>query len=287
MKNIKLENILPHAIIVIIFFLISIAYNAPLMQGKSLSAHDNVQYKGSAKEINDYREQNNEEALWTNNMFSGMPAYTISYAPKNNWVGRVFGLTSLLLPTPAIQFFLAMVCFYVMLLTFGFKPYASAIGAVAYAFCSYNVGIIVAGHYAKLGAIAFFPLMVAGINLVFKKNYVWGALLTGVGTCVEIMVNHPQMTYYYLVFFLSMFMVYLVVNALVKREFKHVIIASVISVTMMGVGVLSNANRLLPTNEYTKYSTRGKSDLTSSDGSDKTGGLDRSYIVGYSSGKDD
>lgn len=288
MNKINWKSLLPHGIAVLLFLVLSLAYNSSVLDGSRLVSHDDTMYRGAGKEINDYRDKNGEEALWTNRMFSGMPAYTISYAPKNNLVGKVFYVVAGLLPTPVVQMFWAMLCFYIMLITFGFKPYASVIGSIAYGFCSFNIEIVTAGHYAKLWALAFFPLIVAGINLTFKKNYVWGALITGVATCIEIIVNHPQMTYYYFVFFLSLYLIYLSVNALLKKEVKHAIIASTITVTMLLAGLVSNANRLLPVNEYTAYSTRGKSDLKQTgSSSDQTSGLDRSYIVGYSSGKDD
>lgn len=288
MNKINWKAILPHIIAVALFFILSLFYNSALLDGNRLVSHDDTMYRGAAKEIIDYRNAEGEEPLWTNKMFSGMPAYTISYAPHNNLVSKFFYSVINFLPTPAGQMFWAMLCFYIMLVTFGFKPYASAIGAIAYGFCSYNMGIVVAGHYAKFWAIAFFPLIVAGINLIFKKNYWWGALLTATAMSIEILVNHPQMTYYYFVFFLSLYLVYLAVKAILKKEIKHAIIASVITAVMILIGVASNANKLLPTNEYTKYSTRGKSDLTLTVSSgDQTNGLDRSYIVGYSSGKDD
>lgn len=288
MNQINWKALLPHGVAVVLFLLIALMYNSALLDGSRLVSHDDTQFRGAAKEIVDYRKAEGEEALWMNNMFSGMPAYTISYQQKNNLVGKVFSAVANFIPTPASQMFWAMLCFYILLNTFGFKPYASAVGAIAYGFCSYNVGIVVAGHYAKLWAIAFFPLIIAGINLIFKKNYLWGALLTGVATSVEILVNHPQMTYYYFVFFLSFYLIYLFVNAIIKKEFKHAIISSALVALMMAVGVVSNANKLLPTNEYTAYSTRGKSDLKlTASSADQTNGLDRSYIVGYSSGKDD
>jgi hypothetical protein len=253
-----------------------------LLEGKRLVSYDDSMFIGSSKAIADYDKENEDVPLWTNSVFSGMPTYLIGYGPKNNLIAKVFSAFATAVPIPANQMFWAMFGFYIMLLTFGFKPYASAVGAIAYGFCSYNIGIVTAGHYAKLWAIAFFPLIVAGINLLFKKKYLWGALLVGVATSVEILVNHPQMTYYYFVFFLSLYLIYLFVDALLKKEFKHALIASVLTVGMMLVGIASNANRLIPTNEYTAYSTRGKSDLKQ--GGD---GLKKDYIVGYSSGKDD
>jgi hypothetical protein len=288
MNKINWKAILPHGIAVVLFLIIAIAYNSALLDGSRLVSHDDTMFRGEVKELVDSRQKDGQEPLWANRTFSGMPAYTISYATHNNVVAKVFTVVAGLIPTPAGQMFWAMLCFYILLITFGFKPYASVIGAISYGFCSYNIGIITAGHYAKLWAIAFFPLIVAGINLIFKKKYLWGAALTAVATSVEILVNHPQMTYYYFVFFLSIYMVYLFVNAIVKKEVKHALISSALAVVMILIGVVSNANKLLPTQEYTQYSTRGPSELTQEAKTyDQTPGLDRSYIVGYSSGKDD
>jgi hypothetical protein len=288
MNKINWKAILPHGIAVVLFLIIAVAYNSALLDGNRLVSHDDTMFRGEVKELVDSRQKDGQEPLWANRTFSGMPAYTISYATHNNVVAKVFTIVAGIIPTPAGQMFWAMLCFYILLITFGFKPYASVIGAISYGFCSYNIGIITAGHYAKLWAIAFFPLIVAGINLIFKKKYLWGALLTAVATSVEILVNHPQMTYYYFVFFLSIYMVYLFVNAIIKKDTKHALISSGLAVAMILIGIASNANKLLPSQEYTKYSTRGPSDLTQAAKTyDQTPGLDRSYIVGYSSGKDD
>lgn len=288
MKQINWKALLPHGIAVLLFIVIALAYNSALLDGSRLVSHDDTMFRGAVKEIVDYRKTEGQEALWTNRMFSGMPAYTVSHQQKNNFVGTIFSFVATIIPTPAGQMFWAMLCFYILLITFGFKPYASVIGAISYGFCSYNIGIVVAGHYAKLWAIAFFPLIIAGINLIFKKEYLWGGLLAAVATSIEISVNHPQMTYYYFVFFLSFYLAYLFINAIIKKEAKHALIAAFLSVFMVSVGIGSNANKLLLTNEYTKYSTRGPSDLKQAEKTfDQTSGLDRSYIVGYSSGKDD
>lgn len=45
-----------------------------------------IQNRGMAKEVNDFRETYGEEALWTNSMFGGMPAYQISIRYPNNLI---------------------------------------------------------------------------------------------------------------------------------------------------------------------------------------------------------
>lgn len=288
MNNINWKAWLPHLIAIGIFLLISLFYAQPVMQGKELISHDDTQFRGASHEAVTLREETGEEALWTNSMFSGMPTYLISFNPKNNWFNDISRKVLSFLPLPSKYLFTAMLAFYVMLLSFKMKPYASIVGALAFGMASYNVIIIGAGHYNKMVAISFFPLLIAGINLIFDKKYLWGAVLTGIAACVELGANHPQMTYYYFVFFLSFFLLYKFIDAVIKKDIKNGIISSVITGAMIVVGLLTFMNRYLPTNEYTPYSTRGKSELTQSDDqSDKTGGLDKSYIVGYSFGRDD
>lgn len=289
MKPIDWKKATPHLVAILIFLLISIVYNSPLLDGKRLVAGDDTQFRGASKNIVDFREKEGKEPLWNNNMFAGMPDYTIAYLPKNNLVANIYRPIMTSLPVPVGYMFFAMLGFYVMLITFGFKPYASAIGAIAYGLCSYNIGVVTAGHYAKYGAIAFFPFIITGVQIVFqKKNYFWGAALVGLATTLELLTNHPQMTYYYFVFFLSSFLIYHFVKAVMAKEIKHALISSVIVGIMIVAGGAANANRLLPTSEYTAYSTRGGTELKKNvDQADQTGGLPKSYIVGYSSGKDD
>lgn len=289
MKPIDWKKLTPHLVAILIFLLISIIYNSPLLDGKRLVAGDDTQFRGASKDIVDFREKEGKDPLWTNNMFGGMPDYTISFQTKNNFISNIYRPVMSVFPVPVGYMFFAMLGFYVMLIAFGFKPYASAIGAIAYGLCSYNIGVVTAGHYAKYGAIAFFPFIVTGVHIVFqKKNYFWGAALVGLATTLELVTNHPQMTYYYFVFFLSAFLIYHFVKAIIAKEIKHALISAAIVGVMIVAGGAANANRLLPTSEYTAYSTRGGSELKKNvDQADQTGGLPRSYIVGYSSGTDD
>jgi hypothetical protein len=68
----------PHIIAIVIFIVVSFAYFYPVLEGKILKANDSTVAKIYTKEIQDYREKYGKEPLWTNSIFSGMPAYLIS-----------------------------------------------------------------------------------------------------------------------------------------------------------------------------------------------------------------
>ena len=86
MKNITLKQFLPHIISVALFLTITMAYFSPLMKGKEIKQGDIMNFKGMSKEIIDHREKYNEDPLWTNSMFGGMPAYQISVSYYGNLV---------------------------------------------------------------------------------------------------------------------------------------------------------------------------------------------------------
>ena len=75
MKNELLSKILPHIVAPILFLIVSYAYFSPLLQGEKIVQHDITMWKGSAKELLDFKETTGREILWTNSMFGGMPTY--------------------------------------------------------------------------------------------------------------------------------------------------------------------------------------------------------------------
>ena len=95
MKNLNLEILKPHLIALAIILALTVVSLFPLFQGKKMGGHDVISHKGMSKEIRDFRAQTGEEALWTDRMFSGMPAYNISFISEGNLIrhfSKVFGL---------------------------------------------------------------------------------------------------------------------------------------------------------------------------------------------------
>ena len=163
-----LNRVKPHLIVLLLFVSISFVYFSPLLEGKALDMQDIKQWKGMSKEITDFRSATGEEALWTNSMFSGMPAYQISARSNANLIQYIVKVITLGMPRPASSLFLYLLGFYILLLTLKVDYRISAIGAIAFAFSSYFFIIIEAGHMTKAHAIAYVPLVVASVLYTYR-----------------------------------------------------------------------------------------------------------------------
>jgi hypothetical protein len=284
MKKIQFaEHVLPHAIAVALFLIVTVFFFKPLFfDNKTLQQHDIQQFSGSAKEIIDYRNETGEEALWTNRMFSGMPAYLISVQWGNQPVGWLKRAVTLSLPHPVSNIFAAFVCYYILLLAFGVRPYLAMVGALAFGLSSYMIIGLSAGHNGRIGAIAFMPLVVAGIHLVFANKKLLGAAVTAAGLALHLRENHLQITYYLLLIVLIYGLVQLIF-AIKEKQLLAVAKNVGILITAAALAVGTFFGPMWAVQEYSKYSIRGKSELASTAKGDATSsGLEKSYAFEFS-----
>ena len=276
------QKILPYLTAVVLFLILSLAYFPDQMAGKVMKQSDTDTYRGMSKEIIDYREKTGEEALWTNSMFGGMPAYLISVRYPYNILGKVHTVLSIGHYRPASFLFLSMLVFFIAMLMFGVNPWLSIVGSIAYAFSSFFLIFIEAGHLTKVQAMAYLPGIVASIYYAYKKKVWVGSLLLSVFLGIQLMVNHLQITYYTLMIVVIM-MAFILWESIKEKTlpgfFKRSIIIGLAVILAIGV----NFPNLWLTYEYGKYSTRGKSELTA-DQNHASSGLDKDYIVSWSYG---
>jgi len=283
MKNISVKALLPYFAAILIFIVISLAYLNPLLEGKKLRQGDITRYKGMSKEVVDFREATGEEALWTNSMFSGMPAYQISVNYKANLVKYFDNIFKLGLPHPAGLVFLYMIGFFILLITLKIDPWLSIVGAIAFGFSSYFFIILEAGHNSKAHAIGYMAPVLAGVLLTYRGKYIIGGLLTLLFLALEIRAGHPQITYY-LFLLLLIFGIFELINTIRLKNYKPFLRATVIVMVVGLIAVLTHITNLWATYEYGKYTIRGKSELTS-DQENRTSGLDKDYVTQWSYSK--
>ena len=277
---------LPYILVVAIFILASIIYFHPVLKGQKIQQSDITQFKGMVKEINDFRADKNTEPYWTGASFSGMPSYQISAYYPNDLV-RVLDQTVRFLPRPADYTFLYFLSFFVLMMALKVNWRLAIFGALSFGFSTYLIIIFGAGHNAKAHAIAYMPLVLAGVLWVFQKRYILGFVITSLAMTLEIYTNHPQMTYY-LGFCLLIFGIVSFVDAIKEQKITDFIRHSTIVVVAVLIGIGANSPRLMAMKEYADQSTRGTSELTiNPDGSQKvtSNGLDKSYITEYSYSK--
>ena len=281
----RLERIYPHAIAILGFIFISLIYFYPVLQGKKIAQSDIAQYTGMAKEQIDFRASENSEPYWTNSAFGGMPTYQLGANYPHEYINKLDSALRIL-PRPADYLFLYFLGFYVLLLVLKADPLKAFFGALAFGFSTYLIIILGVGHNAKAHAIAYMPLVVAGVLLVFQRRFLVGGLLTMFAAALELNANHPQMTYY-LLFLILIITAFYIYKQLKDKEYKSLFTAFGIFVIAGILAIGANATSLLATAEYAKYSTRGKSELTfSPDGSKSTSdnAMTHDYITEYSYG---
>ncbi len=281
----QFKKFLSHILVLLGFIVVSLAYFSPVLQGKQIYQSDIVQYIGMSKQQKDFKKATGEETYWTNSAFGGMPTYQLGARYPHNYIKKLDS-TLRFLPRPADYLFLYLLSFYILMLVLKVDFKLAALGALAFGFSTYLIIILGVGHNSKAHAIAYMPLVLSGILLVFQRRYILGFLLTTVAMGLELVANHFQMTYYLLLLVIVLGVVYLI-DAFKKKILPHYFKSLVILMAAVLLAICLNANNVLATQEYVKYSTRGKSELTiNPDGSPKevTSGLDKDYITQYSYG---
>jgi hypothetical protein len=286
MKNIRFgEHVLPHLVAVVVFLVVTVFFFNPLFfDNKTLQQHDIQQFTGGAKEIIDYRAQTGKEALWTNRMFGGMPAYLISVQWSNRPVSILKSVLTLGLQHPIGNIFAAFIAYYILLLAFSVRPYLAIAGALAFGLSSYMIIGLGAGHNARIGAIAFMPLVVAGIHLVFSNRRWLGLGVTTAGLAMHLRENHLQITYYLLLLVVGYGIMQLVI-AIKEKSIgsfvKNVLMLLPCAVLAAGTVI----GQLWAVQEYSAFSIRGKSELQSpTQSASNTSALSKTYAFEYSNG---
>lgn len=277
-----------HLLALVLFSIISIAYFKPALDGYILKQADLKHYVESSREAVDYIEKDHEIPLWTESMFSGMPTAQVHPEYPGNWTKRVMNSVHELFNPPIGYLFLYLVGFYIFGLCIGLNKWVNLIGAIAFAFSSYNIVILQAGHVTKAAAIAYSLPVIGAFIMAYRRNWKWGAIIFGIALAMQVTANHLQITYYLLFLFLGLG-IYFLMDALKTKTVKSFLKTTI---ALLGAGILAvlvNIGNIKITQDFSKYTIRGGNDLTMNvDGTpiDKSNedGLDLSYITNWSYG---
>lgn len=282
------KKLFPYLAAIVVFAVLTLVYFKPLLSGKEISQHDIMQARGMSKEIGDFREKYKTEPLWTNSMFSGMPAYQVSTLYPGNWLGTIDKGFKLFLPHPSGYIFLCFAGFFILLLCLKIEPWLALVGSIAYGLSTYFLVALGAGHNSKLNALAYLPPLLGGIILLFRGRIWIGFALTVLFMAMELNANHVQISYYGFMIIGSL-IVGFAYYAFKEKTMPVFLKALGLFVVATIIALLPNAGNLMCTDEYGKYSTRGKTELTiTPDGKSNadvvTSGLDKDYVTQYSHG---
>ena len=285
MKNFNFKKILPHIIAIVIFLIVAVIYCKPALEGKVVAQQDIQGWRGMSQQSMEFHDKYGYYPLWTNSMYSGMPAYQIAFDSRTKLqVGYLDNILKLGLPKPISFFFLACLCFYILCIVAGANPWVSIMGALAYSYATFDPIIVTVGHDTQMLSIGYMPAVLAGLLLLFQKKYWTGFAVTAFFATLLIGQNHVQMVYYTL-----MIAVFITIAFLVKsyREKQMVPAFKGIGLGLIAgiLGLACNAVTMMPTYEYAKESTRGgRSELTQDKENKTKGGLDKEEAFSWSYG---
>ena len=273
---------LPHFLAVAALFLVTVVYFSPMvLEKKELVTGDVMQGVGGSQELANFEKSTGEQSLWTNGLFSGMPSIMVHTNYHGNLITKISGHLAAGLPRGADMVFLSLLGFYILLSVYGVRPSLAAAGAFAYAFSTYSIVSIEAGHYAKVTAMAYMPVILAGIVYAYRKNILVGCAIMAVGLALNLVTRHVQITFYILIV-VAIFGASELIYSLQHKTIKKFLLTSLALCFAAAIAVGTNAGYLLSVDEYGKYSIRGKAELTASDPKVASEGLDKDYAFDWS-----
>jgi len=261
-----------------LFIIPFILFFSSTLGGQQYMGHDAIQWRAGAESIIEYNETHDDVAHWASNMFSGMPATTISHPPQ------AWNLDTLLKKGfrflyPALEYWVLFGGAYVMLLLMGFRPLTAVFGSVAIGLSTYIPIIIGAGHNAKFFAYIYIPWIYVGYLLMTRsKINRWLAFFAFcLALTLHLRAYHPQVTYFFL-FPLGTLFIADAVRAYKNSTFtafsKHTGLLTIAAV----LSLLITIQLYWSTSEYSEYSTRGGSEI------ENTEGLSQNYAFAWSQG---
>jgi hypothetical protein len=284
--NALLKKALPHIIAIAVFLIVAVVYCRPALEGKVVGQTDVEQWKAMAHQSYEYKEKYGHFPLWTEGAFSGMPGYTIAIdgqtAVSYGWLLKIMKLG---LPEPISFFFLACVCFYILMAVLGVNPWIGGMAALAYAYSSYDPVIIVTGHVTKMEAICLAPGVIAGLLLLFRRHYLWGTGLLAFFFAAQIGTQHLQIVYY-TVMCMGLLTLFYAIYSIREGKIKEMAIGVALAIVGAGIGYGTSVGATLPLQEYTKETMRGGRTVLSAanNNMEGKGGLSKDYAFGWSYG---
>ncbi|GMO32226.1 MAG: YfhO family protein [Candidatus Azobacteroides pseudotrichonymphae] len=285
-----IKKSLAHIVATSVFLILISVYFAPsIFQKKTIQQADMQKAAGMATDVEEYYKKEGGISAWSGMMFSGMPSYqTRFYNNFPNYLNYLEKPIKAIDYTGASMILTALICFYILMCIMDIKHWLAIAGAIAFSFASYNFIIIAVGHITKMYVIAFMPLTIGGIKLLFRKNWLWGIVVFTLGICLSVVNGHIQITYYLFLFCIFLF-VGLVVDKFRKKEYLFSVKASGMIVLAIVFAILPSMGSLYINYEASQESTRGQSNLITvkdkEENRRQSPGLDIDYAFSWSYGR--
>lgn len=275
-----------HLICLLVLMIAPMILHSPIItDGKEITSGDIIQWRAGAESLMAYREESGEQAQWSTNMFSGMPAYVISNLERFPSFDTVI-LSFFKFIFPFTEYWILLGGAYFFLLVMGYRPLISVVGALIIGLTAYIPIIVGAGHNTKFIAYAYIPWIFAGYKLMsdrMKSDFVesgfkyGGFLIFLAAFMLHVRAGHPQVTYYFL-FLLAIWWIFDGLEARKSGRINAWIQQTAFLIAAGLLAVFSVVEQYWALLEYSSASIRGGSDLAGNTG------LDQGYAFVWSQG---
>ncbi|MDH6306792.1 hypothetical protein M2459_003438 [Parabacteroides sp. PF5-5] len=274
--------------ILVFTILVTVYFSPSVIDGKVMQQTDSMKYVGMVQEISNYYNKEGKVSAWLGSMFAGMPAYQVGMpGTPLNPLTHLLNIVKRIDPMGAGMVLAGLVCFFILMCVMKVNRWLAVAGAIAYAFASYNIIIIMAGHISKAYAIAYMPLTIAGMILLFRKNWIWGSVLFIISIAISLLESHLQITYYLAIFCLFVYLGF-AYQELIEKRYKDLLKLTGVMAICVIIAVLPNLSNLYSNFEMSKTSLRGPTELTLSSAGEEvekpSSGLDKTYAFEWSYG---
>lgn len=257
------------------------------MEGRVLQQHDIQQGIANGHEGQMFKAETGESTRWTDSLFGGMPNFQIAPSyPANDMLSWLQKVLMLGLPAPANLLFLMMIGFFIMCLCLKLRWGIALFASLAWGFSSYFIIIIGAGHIWKFLALSYIPPTIGGLILIYRGKWLAGGALASLFSALQLMSNHPQMSYYFMLVMSCMALAYLWIAIKEKRVGKW-LISTLVLIVSGGIGVAANAPSLYNSLEYSKETVRGRATDITDPTAPAAAGMDKNAITAWSYGIDE
>ncbi|MCF7857965.1 MAG: YfhO family protein [Candidatus Cloacimonetes bacterium] len=254
----------------LLFIILSVFFFKIAFQNYAPPASDSIQWRSSAQVLLDYNKEHKDQAMWNPNVFSGMPAYLISFGAKYPFFGNLFKLTNKVMNWRILMLFLMALGVYLFMVYLKFDPIIAFISAIALPLSCHFLGLLEIGHNTKFKAIVYIPWIMFAVHYLKERRSLLALGGTAILLIVQLRANHPQISYYTCLMLL-IYWIAQTIWAIKDRDLRSHLIFSALLFAAFLIAFMAIAQPYFSTYEYGHFTIRGGET-----------GLSKSYATSWS-----
>ncbi|MCK9328652.1 MAG: YfhO family protein [Candidatus Cloacimonetes bacterium] len=224
-------------------------------------AHDTSQWRNSAQQIISYNENHSDQALWTDNMFSGMPAYLISLPAKYPFLNTLLHSVDSVINWRILYLIFGAIGMYLLMIHLKFHPLIALFAGLSFALTTHSIGIIEIGHNTKFKAFMYYPWIFLMLDDLRKNKRLLSLGFLSFFLIDQLRINHIQISYYMFMIIFIYWIAFLI-KSIKNKNVKDFSIFSILLLTAFIITLFAVLNPYLSVWEYSHYTIRGESGLT-------------------------